>query len=84
MANYKISKEVRDQILKRVKEDGVPITEAAKDHGIHKQTIYNWLSKGATAQPTWRAMAKLKKENKMLLELLGEVTMKLSAAKKKK
>ena len=78
-----ISKEVKDQILDRIKNEGISVYRAAEEHGIATGTIYNWLSKGVSSQPTWTQMNKIKKENKTLLELVGELTMKLSSTKKK-
>lgn len=80
---YRIAKEVKDQVLKRIKDEGVPVLKAAEEHGISTHTIYRWLTKGASANPSWNEIAKLKKENKALLELVGEITMKLSCAQKK-
>lgn len=80
---HRIAPEVREQILKRVKEEGVSVEQAAKDAGIHNTTIYGWLGKGATAAPSWSEFAKLQRENKALLELVGEVTLKLSESQKK-
>lgn len=80
---YRISKEVKDQVLKRIKDEGVSVSGAAEEHGISTHTIYRWLTKGTSANPSWSEIAKLKKENKALLELLGEVTMKLSVSQKK-
>ncbi len=80
---YRISKEVKDQILKRIKDEGVSVTQAAEEHGISTATIYAWLTKGVSKNPSWLEVAKLKKENKALLELVGEITMKLSATQKK-
>ena len=81
---HRISKEVKDQILDRIKNEGISVYRVAEEHGIAAGTIYNWLSKGVSAQPTWTELNKAKKENKMLLELVGELTMKLSNTKKKK
>ena len=81
--SHKISKEVKDQILDRIKNKGVSVSRAAEEHGVSAVTIYNWLSKGVSAQPTWTQLNKVKKENKMLLELVGELTMKLSSTKKR-
>jgi len=80
---YRISKDIKEQILKRVREEGIPVSQAAKEHGISDATIYSWLTKGASGNPSWTEVAKLKKENRMLLELVGEITVKLSAAQKK-
>jgi transposase-like protein len=80
---YKISSEVKAQILKRIKEEGIPVLQAAKEHGVSSKSIYRWLTKGVTDQPTWTEVSRLKKENKLLLELVGELTVKLSQAQKK-
>ena len=81
--NYRIAPEIKEQILKRIKEEGVPIAQAAKDHGIHETTIYGWLGAGARSAPSWVEVTKLKRENKALLELVGEITLKLSESQKK-
>lgn len=83
LKKHRISKEMRDQVLKRIKDEGVPVAQASEEHGISTHTIYRWLTKGASGNPSWSEIAKLKKENKALLELVGEITMKLSASQKK-
>lgn len=59
---YRISKEVREQIIRRIRDEGVPVTAAAEEHGVSTQAIYYWLTKGASGNPSWREVAKLKKE----------------------
>ena len=81
--HHRIAPELKEQILRRIKEEGIPVSQAAKDHGIHETTIYGWLGTGATGAPTWTEYAKLKRENKTLLELVGEITLKLSESQKK-
>ena len=81
--NYRIAPEVREQIVKRVKEEGVSVSQAAKDAGVHETTVYGWLGAGAEAAPSWTEYAKLKRENKVLLELVGEITLKFSESQKK-
>jgi transposase-like protein len=79
---YKIAKEVKDQIIKRVKEEGVSVAEAAREHGVHEATIYNWLGKGAETGST-AELLRLRRDKKSLLELVGEMTLKLSESQKK-
>lgn len=79
---YPIAPEMKKQILERVK-DGVPARQLAEEHGISPQTIYAWLSKGATAPPTFLELGRLRQENRALRELLGELTFTLSVEKKK-
>ena len=80
--SHRIPPEVKADILKRVKEEGVTVPQAAKDHGIHETTIYGWLGKGASGTPSWGEFSRLQKQNKELYELVGELTLKLSAAQK--
>jgi len=80
---HKISAEVKEQIIRRIKDDGISVADAAAEHGIHEATIYKWFSRKVSSQPTLRELTKLKKENKMLMELVGELTVKLSHAQKK-
>ena len=81
--SHRIPAEVKADILKRVKEEGVPVAQAAKDHGIHEATIYNWLGKGASGAPSWSEFNRIQKQNKELLEIVGELTVKLSYSQKK-
>lgn len=80
---YRIAPDVKEQILKRIKEEGVPVTQAAKDHGLHETTIYGWLGQHAQGSPSWMEFVRLKRENKTLRELVGEITLKLSESQKK-
>jgi transposase-like protein len=80
---HRIAPEIREQILKRVKDDGVPIAEAAKEHGIAEGTIYSWLGKGVKSMPTIGELVRLKRQNEELLALVGELTLKMSQAQKK-
>ena len=79
-----IRPDVKAQILKRLKEEGIPVAKLAEEHGISPRTIYSWLSKGViNNQPSLLAYAKLKKENQALKELVGNLTLYLENAKKK-
>lgn len=86
MANkksYRVPPEVKADILRRVKDEGITVQQAAKDHGLHESTIYNWLGTGAAGAPSWNDVARLQKQNKELFEIVGELTVKLSSAQKK-
>jgi transposase-like protein len=79
-----IRPEVKAQILKRLKEEGIPVAQLAEEHGITTRAIYHWLSKGmASERPTMLAYAKLKKENQLLKQLVGHMTLFLETEKKK-
>lgn len=82
MKKYRIAPEVKEQIINRIKNEGVSVLQASKDHGVSTHSIYKWLGAGATG-PTYAEIAKLRKENKALLELVGEMTLKISETQKK-
>lgn len=78
-----ISADVKRQILDRIKEGGISISQIAEEHGISNRTIYGWLSKGASSAPSWLELNKLKRENTALKELLGRVMLEIELSKKK-
>jgi transposase-like protein len=79
----KVPADVKNQILERIKKEGKSVPEIAQEHGIHPGTIYSWMAKGVEAPPSILELAKLKKENQMLLELIGKLTVEVSSEKKK-
>jgi transposase-like protein len=84
MKRHKIAPELKEQIINRIKNDGVSVVQAAKEHGVVEGTIYGWLAKKVEGQPTLSENIKLKKENAQLFQLIGEITLKLSESQKKK
>lgn len=84
MKKHKIAPELKEQIINRIKNDGITVNQAAKDHGISENTIYAWLSRKVEGQPTLAEIVRLKRENAQLLQLVGEITLKLSETQKKK
>jgi transposase-like protein len=84
MKRHKIAPELKEQIINRIKNEGVSVSEAAKDHGISDVSIYSWIAKKVDGQPTLSENIKLKRENEQLFKLVGEMTLKLSESQKKK
>ena len=83
MTKHRIAPEIKAQIINRIKNDGIPVVQAATDHGISENTIYGWIAKKVEGQPSISEIVRLKKENRELLMLVGEMTLKLSEAQKK-
>jgi transposase-like protein len=75
----KVSKDLRNQILERVKTSGKSIAEISQEHGIGKTTIYEWLRESTGEAPA-RDLIKLTKENKELKQIIGELTVQLGIA----
>lgn len=80
---HRIAPEIKEQILKRIKEEGASVSQAAKEHGISEPTIYSWLGKGLKEAPTLAELVKLKRQNEELLALVGELTLNVSRTQKK-
>lgn len=78
-----ISKEIKEQILNRVKNEGVSVVQAAKDAGISDSTIYTWLGRTAQGQHNNTEILHLKRELQGAYELIGKLTADLAGLKKK-
>lgn len=84
MKKHRVSKEVKEQIINRIKNDGITVAQAASEHGISENTIYGWIAKKTEGQPTLSELIRLKKENEQLFRLVGDLTLKLSEPQKKR
>jgi transposase-like protein len=84
MKKQRISPDLKEQILNRIKNDGLTVGQVAREHGIPDSTIHTWIARKVDGIPTLGEIIKLKKENDQLKLLLGEITLKLSETQKKK
>jgi transposase-like protein len=79
-----IPKEIKEQVLNRIKNDGVTVAQAARDAGISNNTVYGWIGKTTNGQNNEAVEnAKLKRELAGVYELLGKLTSELAGFKKK-
>lgn len=78
-----VSKEVKEQILKRIRDEGLPVAQVASEHGLHPKTIYGWLGKNVTGSPSILEVSRLKRENQALKQLIGQIMLDLKLEKKK-
>jgi len=76
--------DIKDQIINRIKNDGITVLQAATDHGVSENTIYGWIAKKTEGQPSLGENIKLKRQVDQLFALVGEITLKLSEAQKKR
>ena len=84
MKKNRVAPEIKEQILMRIKNEGVTVVQAAKDHDIPESTISTWIAKKVEGQPSLGEIIKLKKENDELKRLVGDIALKLSETQKKK
>lgn len=59
---HKVASEARAEILRRIKEEGIPVSHAAEEHGVTTTTIYKWLGSGTQSTPTWSGSPGSKKK----------------------
>jgi transposase-like protein len=79
----RISAEVKEQILHRIRTEGVTAAEAAREHAISLPTVYAWLRRSTTLPPNILQINKLRRENEDLKRLLGEAMLMNERSKKK-
>lgn len=80
---YKVAKEIKDEIINKLKYEGLSVMDVANQYGISDKTIYNWLGTKAKGSVSLIEYNKVKKENDQLKQLIGDITLKLSAQEKR-
>lgn len=80
---YKISKEIKEEIINKIKHEGLSVSETATNYGVSSRTIYSWLGTKATGTVSLLEHNKLKKENSQLKQIIGDLTIKMSVEAKK-
>jgi transposase len=80
---YRISSEIKEEIIKKIKHEGLSVMDAAKQYGISDKTIYNWLGTKARGTVSILEHNKVKKENEQLKQIIGDLTIKMSMDAKK-
>jgi transposase len=80
---FRIAKEIKDEIINKLKHNGLSVADAAKQYGISDKTIYNWLGTKAKGSVSLLEFNRIKKENDQLKQLIGDITLKLSAQEKR-
>lgn len=78
----KISQETKDRIIDKIKNEGMSVPQASKEFGLAKNTIYNWIGVKNQGTPGILEMAKIKKENLELKQIIGGLTLNMERGKK--
>lgn len=75
---------VKNQVITAIRDEGMPVSEAAKKYGVHPKTIYGWLRSGVVDGNANLVLElnRLRKENEQLYNLLGRATAELKRPKK--
>ena len=73
-----IAQDIKDQIISRIKNNGEPVSKLAVEYSVSAKTIYGWLRKKSDSSVSFLEYARLKRENKLLLEIVGKLTLERS------
>ena len=76
--------EKRDEIIVKIRDEGMTVAEAARQYCIGPKAIYSWMRDGVAHSGTNLILEnnKLKKEIEQLYNLLGRATVELKKSKK--
>jgi transposase-like protein len=79
-----VDSKIKSEIVTKIRDDGMTVTEASNKYGIGRTAIYTWLRDGVVNTSTSLILEnnKLKKENEQLYNLLGRATVELKRSKK--
>ncbi|MEK6868702.1 MAG: helix-turn-helix domain-containing protein [Nanoarchaeota archaeon] len=74
---------VKEEILTKIRDEGMRVTDAATHYGISTKTIYAWLRSNVVNSNTSLVLQlnRLKKENEQLYKLLGRASAELNRPK---
>lgn len=70
-----IAQDIKDQIIGRIKNNGESVPQLAIEYSVSPKTIYGWLRKKSDSNVSFLEYARLKRENKLLLEIVGKLTL---------
>lgn len=76
-----INKDTKDLILNDIKQNGLKVAEAATKYACSTKAIYRWLGETADGASTLE-LAKLRRENQQLKEIIGMFVLDSEKSKK--
>src|SRR3990167_8771940 len=72
-----IPKDIKEQVLTRVREGKESVAEIARQHGVKVNTVYNWISRDVNGLGGGGSLileaARLKKDNNCLKQIIGSL-----------
>lgn len=78
-----LPKDIKEQILARVREGKETVVAIAAQHGVKVTTVYGWISKGlGSGGSTILEVARLKRENISLKQIIGNLVLETERGKK--
>ncbi len=78
----RISEEIKRKIVDRIRNEGLSVPQAATEFGLSRNTIYHLIGSKAEGESSILELAKLKKENAELKQIIGGLTLDMERGKK--
>ncbi len=83
MAGKPIAQEIKDEVISKIKSEGITAVEAGRRYGINPKNIYRWLSQGiGGANSQVLENNRIKRENQQLKQIIGELLLTAERGKK--
>jgi len=83
MAGKFYPRQLKEEIIGKIKSEGITAVEAAKRYGIDVNNIYRWVSSGiAGAKGSLFEVNRLKRENRELKQIIGQMLFEKERGKK--
>lgn len=70
-----IAQEIKTEVISRIKNNGESVSKLANEYQISVKTIYGWLRKQSEKGVSVLELSRLRRENKLLLEIVGRLTL---------
>lgn len=79
-----IDEKIRSEIITKIRDEGMTVTEASNVYDVGKTAIYTWMRDGVVNSTSSLILEnnRLKKENEQLYNLLGRATVELKKSKR--
>ncbi len=78
-----IPKELKDEIITKIKVEGISGAEAARRYGVNVKNIYRWLADGVAGTSSQvLELNRLRRENQQLKQLIGQLLLDHARGKK--
>jgi len=77
-------KELKEEVINKIKSEGLTGVEASNRYGINVKNIYRWLSQGVGGGTHGQILEnnRLKRENKQLKQIIGQLLFEKEKGKK--
>jgi transposase-like protein len=83
MSGIAIAREIKEEIISKIKTEGITGAEAGRRYGVNVKSIYRWLSQGiGGASSQLLEVNRIKRENKELKQIIGQLLLDKERGKK--